>query len=100
MSYYKMAAVQRRKYLLMASCLVLIGLSGWLAANGWLDRFDEWLLGPLFTANDAFLQEAGQRARSMTVLLAELHAGCYKAVILASVLSSRPIYNWVTVFPN
>lgn len=75
MSYYKTAAVQRRKYLLMVSCLVLIGLSGWLAANGWLDRFDEWLLGPLFTANDAFLQEAGQRARSMTVLLAELHAG-------------------------
>ena len=48
MSYYKMAAVQRRKYLLMTSCLVLIGLSGWLAANGWLDRFDEWLLGPVF----------------------------------------------------
>ncbi|WP_419834815.1 hypothetical protein [Endozoicomonas atrinae] len=36
---------------------------------------DEWLMGDLFRANETFLLDAGQRAQTMTLLLAELHAG-------------------------
>ena len=63
------------KYTLLTTLLLMVSATFWLADAGQLAQLDEWLLGGVFSANEAFLEEAAQRAQSMTLMLTELHAG-------------------------
>lgn len=63
------------KYGVLATLCILVATTWWLAGNGQLQQLDNWLMGDLLRENTDFLEDAGQRARSMALLLAELHAG-------------------------
>ena len=63
------------KYGVLAALCILMAITWWLAGNGQLQQLDNWLMGDLLRENTDFLEDAGQRARSMALLLAELHAG-------------------------
>ena len=63
------------KYTVLMILLALVAVTFWLADGGQLAQLDERLLGQVYLSNEAFIKDAAGRAESMTVLLAELHAG-------------------------
>lgn len=63
------------KYVVLAALCILLAVTWWLAGNGQLQHLDHLLMGNLIRENTGFLEDAERRARSITLLLAELHAG-------------------------
>lgn len=63
------------KYGVLALLCILTVITWWLAGSGQLQQFDDWLLEGVLRENTGFLEDAEKRAQSMTLLLAELHAG-------------------------
>lgn len=63
------------KYSALGILLILCIITFLMAGNGQLEALDEKLLGFIYAENEAFLKDATSRAESMSLLLAELHAG-------------------------